>query len=243
MPKGNWRIDTHAHYFPDVYYDYLERHGGLADTLPSARSTTAASPPARSTTTPTTSCAPVVTGSGSSRSPRCRTARARWPRWTARSVSWTSTASVCSPITRARYLGDPSFAPLYEVLDHHGGYVYVHPTGPEVNPAPKLRYGPDIPALNFVYEYTFDATRAMTSLIYNGVLFGSDWPPVHNLFEADNLEKMPFLEGRLPDPRAGDPEPPVDGVYSPRQRIALERTNALAQFPKLRARIPRLSRH
>lgn len=75
------------------------------------------------------------------------------------------------------------------------------------------------------------------------IMFGSDWPAVHSLFVADNVEKMPFLEGRLPDPRAGDPEPPVDGVYSPHQRIALERTNALARFPKLRARIPRLSRH
>lgn len=29
LPKGNWRIDTHAHYSPDVYNDYLKRYGLL----------------------------------------------------------------------------------------------------------------------------------------------------------------------------------------------------------------------
>jgi 6-methylsalicylate decarboxylase len=213
------------------------------------------------------------------------------------------------------YLGNPAFKPLYQALNDHGAYVFVHPTGPAVNPAPNLQYGPDIPSQNFVFEYTWDSTRAITSLIYNGVIrdypdirwhfvhcggtlpflayrlatlhafytpfndvlpegpltyisrlyfddaqaftsaqlqplkslvpadhimFGSDWPPVHNLFAADNVQKMPFLEGNLPLPSAGDPEPPVDEVYTPHERIALERTNALAQLPRLRARIPQL---
>ncbi|MGP4053021.1 hypothetical protein [Streptomyces sp. 2A115] len=43
----------------------------------------------------------------------------------------------------------------------------------------------------------------------------------------------------LPNLKAGDPEPTVDEIYSGRQRIALERTNALEQFPKLKARIRR----
>ncbi|WP_172639207.1 amidohydrolase family protein [Streptomyces tailanensis] len=350
LPKGNWRIDTHAHYFPDVYYDYVERHGGLADTLANVGPW---SPAAHLAFMDRYRIQASVLSFGDLQltlgpvDDRRVTARAvndyahdlvrtRGDRFGIFAVTpMPDVEGAVAEVDRAlgeldldgiclltnyqgRYLGDPSFAPLYEVLDHHGAYVYVHPTGPEVNPAPKLRYGPDIPALNFVYEYTFDATRAMTSLIYNGVLrdhpnirrhfthcggtlpflsyrlatlhaffppfnsvlpegpldyfsrlyfddaqaftaaqllplaslvpadhimFGSDWPAVHNLFEADNVEKMPFLEGRLPDPRAGDPEPPVDGVYSPHQRIALERTHALAQFPKLRARIPRLSRH
>jgi Amidohydrolase len=29
LPKGNWRIDTYAHYSPDLYNDYLKRYGLL----------------------------------------------------------------------------------------------------------------------------------------------------------------------------------------------------------------------
>jgi predicted TIM-barrel fold metal-dependent hydrolase len=215
------------------------------------------------------------------------------------------------------YLGDPSFAPLYEILDDHGAYVYVHPTFTEVNPAPKLCFSPGIPIDDNIFEFTFDVTRSITSLIYNGVLrdypnirwhfthsggalpflayrlatrhasfpplnellpegpltyisrmyfddaqaftaeqlqpllslvpadhimFGTDWPATDGLYTADNVEKVPFLKGRLPLLRTGDPEPPVNDVYSRRRRIALERTNALAQFPELQARIHRSSR-
>src|SRR5262245_51725417 len=33
FPRGNWRIDMHAHYYPQAYYDYLGRIGQLAGTL------------------------------------------------------------------------------------------------------------------------------------------------------------------------------------------------------------------
>jgi predicted TIM-barrel fold metal-dependent hydrolase len=346
LPKGNWRIDTHAHYSPDVYNDYLQRYGVLG-------AITAAYGPWSvdrhlafmdqyriQASVLSFGDIQVTLGPVSDRRTTARAVndyayhlvRTRGDRFGAFGVTpmpdiESSVAEVDRALGdldldgiclltnyRGSYLGDPSFAPLYEVLDKHHAYVYVHPTGPEVNPAPKLFFGPDIPAGNNVFEYTFDATRAMTSLIYNGVLrdypnirwhfthcggalpflsyrlatrhsafppfnevlpegplkyiaqmyfddaqaftaaqlqpllslvpadhimFGSDWPATRHLYAADNVKTMPFLKGKLPVLRAGDPEPPVDEVYHPRQRIALERNNALAQFPKLRSRIRR----
>lgn len=95
---------------------------------------------------------------------------------------------------KGTYLGDPSCKPLYEILNDRHAYVYVHPTGPENNPAPKLCFGPDIPAGNNVFEYTFDATRAMTSLIYNGVL--RDYPNIRWHFTHSG-GALPFLAYRL----------------------------------------------
>jgi len=71
------------------------------------------------------------------------------------------------------------------------------------------------------------------------IMFGSDWPATRHLYAADNVTTMPFLKGCLPNLKAGDPEPHVDEIYSRRRRIALERDNALEQFPKLKARIRR----
>src|SRR5262249_25529523 len=162
---------------------------------------------------------------------------------------------------------------------------------------PQLRFGPGIPALKFIHEYGFDTARAITSLVYNGVvrdypdirwhfthcggtppsqsarplprpsvfapcnqgpperpftypsrlycdeavafssaqlqalrtvvpddhiMFGSDYPACRHLFATDNVKKMPFLEGRVVLPHAGDPEPPAGDVYGPDERIALE---------------------
>ncbi|MEV5842400.1 amidohydrolase family protein [Streptomyces sp. NPDC051985] len=347
LPKGNWRIDTHAHYYPDVYYSYLDRYGRLADTLASVgpwsldahlafmdqyriqasvlsfgdiQLTLGPVEDRRTTAIAVNDCAHDLV-------------RTHGDRFGAFAVTpMPDVAATVTEVERAlgelgldgvclltnyqgTYLGDPSLAPLYEVLDKHHAYAYVHPTGPAVNPAPDLHFGPGIPSLSFMYEYAFDATRSMTSLIYNGVLrdhpnirwhfthcggtlpflsyrlgslhaffppfdsvlpegpyeyianlyfddaqaftvdqleplgslvaadhimFGTDWPAVHNLYAADNVTTLPFLAGRLPDPSTGDPEPPVDDVYGTRRRIALERDNALAQFPRLRARVPRL---
>lgn len=52
------------------------------------------------------------------------------------------------------------------------------------------------------------------------VLFATDWPFTSALF-----------------PAAGDPAPQLDETFSPAERPAVERSNALAQFPALAARI------
>lgn len=346
LPKGNWRIDTHAHYAPDVYNDYLERYGLLGAitgaygpwsvdrhlafmdqyriqasvmSFGDLQVTVGPVEDRRATARAVNDYAHNLVQTRGDRfgifavtpMPDIEGAVAE----VAHALGELDHDGICLLTNyQGIYLGDPSFAPLYEILNEHGAYVYVHPTGPEVNPAPKLNFGPDIPAGNNVFEYTFDATRSMTSLIYNGVLrdypnirwhfthcggalpflayrlatrhsafppfnevlpegpltylsrmyfddaqaftaaqlqpllslvpadhimFGSDWPATRHLYAADNVETMPFLKGQLPVLRAGDPEPPVDEVYSRRQRIALERTNALAQFPKLQERIHR----
>jgi predicted TIM-barrel fold metal-dependent hydrolase len=213
-----------------------------------------------------------------------------------------------------RYLGDPSYAPLYE-LDARAATVCVHPTGPPVDPAPGLRYG-SMPPIDAIFEYTFDTTRAITSLLYNGVLtrypgirwqfahgggalpfllhrlavlhaffppwnadvpdgpleqvaglyfdtalayspaqmlaltqyvpsshivFGSDYPPNRALYAADNRATLGFMDPRqLPDAAHADPEPCLDDVFAPAERIAIERDNALALAPRLAKRIPAL---
>jgi 6-methylsalicylate decarboxylase len=347
LPTSNWRIDTHAHYSPDVYNAYLERHGVL-DAINGAyggpwsvdRHLAFMDQYRIQASVLSFGDIQITLGPVDDRRATARAVndyahdlvQTRGDRFGVFAVTpMPDIEGSVAEVNRAldeleldgiclltnysgTYLGDPSFAPLYEVLNDRGAYVYVHPTGPEVNPAPKLMFGPDIPAGNNVFEYTFDATRSMTSLIYNGVLrdypnirwhfthcggalpflsyrlatrhasfppfnqvlpegpltyisrmyfddaqaftaaqlqpllslvpadhimFGSDWPATRNLYTADNVEKMPFLEGRLPILQAGDPEPPVDEAYSRPERIALERDNALAQFPKLQARIPR----
>ncbi|MEU4385633.1 amidohydrolase family protein [Promicromonospora sp. NPDC023805] len=346
LPKDNWRIDTHAHYSPDVYNDYLQRYG-LLGAITGAygpwsvdRHLAFMDQYRIQASVLSFGDLQVTVGPVADRRTTARAVndyaydlvQTRGDRFGAFAVTpMPDIEGSVAEVNRAlgdldldgvclltnyggTYLGDPSLAPLYEVLNEHGAYVYVHPTGPEVNPAPKLFFGPDIPAGNNVFEYTFDATRSMTSLIYNGVLrdypnirwhfthcggalpflayrlatrhsafppfnevlpegpltylsrmyfddaqaftaaqlqplsslvpadhimFGSDWPATRHLYAADNVETMPFLEGQLPLLRTGDPEPTVDKIYSRRQRIALERTNALAQFPKLRRRIDR----
>ncbi|MFF0483383.1 amidohydrolase family protein [Streptomyces sp. NPDC004435] len=188
------------------------------------------------------------------------------------------------------YLGDPVFAPLMTALDDLGAMVFIHPSTPQ-------RY-PDLGLPPFLYEFTFDTTRALVNMLYKGVyqrfprirwlaahaggtlpyisyrtslltltpaiaqqvgaaglddssphfrkifydtalspapqamksvrelagtervLFATDWPFTSALFLA-----------------AGDPAPQLDETFSPAERLAVERSNALAQFPALATRI------
>ncbi|NGO08326.1 amidohydrolase [Streptomyces sp. HC44] len=346
LPKGNWRIDTHAHYSPDVYNDYLKRYGllgaitGAYGPWSVERHLAFMDQYRIQASVLSFGDLQVTVGPVDDRRATARAVndyaydlvQSRGDRFgifavtpmpdldgsvaeVDRALGELDLDGICLLTNyKGTYLGDPSLKPLYEILNDRGAYVYVHPTGPENNPAPKLCFGPDIPAGNNVFEYTFDATRAMTSLIYNGVLrdypnirwhfthsggalpflayrlatrhsafppfnevlpegpltylkrmyfddaqaftaaqlqplsslvpdshimFGSDWPATRHLYAADNAETMPFLKGSLPNLNAGDPEPTVEEIYNRRQRIALERTNALQQFPKLKARIRR----
>jgi predicted TIM-barrel fold metal-dependent hydrolase len=59
------------------------------------------------------------------------------------------------------YLGDPSLADLYAELDRRGSLVFVHPAVPVERP--NLVYPP------FLFEFTFDTTRAFVNLMYLGV--------------------------------------------------------------------------
>jgi 6-methylsalicylate decarboxylase len=61
------------------------------------------------------------------------------------------------------YLGDRAFEPLMAELDRRGAYVFVHPTFP-----PNGQPLPQHPI--WLYEFPFETTRAITNLIYSGVL-------------------------------------------------------------------------
>jgi predicted TIM-barrel fold metal-dependent hydrolase len=59
------------------------------------------------------------------------------------------------------YLGDPSMSELYAELDRRSAVVFVHPAVPAERP--QLVYPP------FLFEFTFDTTRAFVNLMYLGV--------------------------------------------------------------------------
>jgi predicted TIM-barrel fold metal-dependent hydrolase len=60
-----------------------------------------------------------------------------------------------------RYLGDPAFEPLLSELDARGAWAFVHPTAPAQRP--------DYAIPESIAEFPFDTTRAIISLIFNGV--------------------------------------------------------------------------
>jgi len=63
-----------------------------------------------------------------------------------------------------RYLGDPSFDPLFEDLDRRGAVVFVHPTIPKSSESLSL----GVPG--FAAEFTFDTSRAVANLIWTGAV-------------------------------------------------------------------------
>lgn len=84
-----------------------------------------------------------------------------------------------------RYPGDAEWAPLLDELDRRGAYVLVHPTAP---PYPAEQH----PV--WVYEFPFETTRAVASLISAGA--GERWPRIR--WQLAHLGgAVPFLAGRL----------------------------------------------
>lgn len=190
------------------------------------------------------------------------------------------------------YLGDPSLTPLMNELNSLGAMVFLHPVTP-VKPD-------NIKLPTFLFEFTFDTTRAAINMLYNGVyrvfpkirwllahaggtlpflsyrsaLFTADQALADNLgvpqlSELDALGSYSnlFYDTALsPAPAAmksvrevtdlshilfatdwpfsapvfvvpGDPQPLLSATFSQNERQAVERTNALKQFPKLALRI------
>lgn len=190
------------------------------------------------------------------------------------------------------YLGDPSLTPLMNELNSLGAMVFLHPVTP-VKPD-------NIKLPTFLFEFTFDTTRAAINMLYNGVyrvfpkirwllahaggtlpflsyrsaLFTADQALADNLgvpqlSELDALGSYSnlFYDTALsPAPAAmksvrevtdlshilfatdwpfsapvfvvpGDPQPLLSKSFTQNERLAVERTNALKQFPKLALRI------
>ncbi|MDX6741647.1 amidohydrolase family protein [Actinocorallia sp. A-T 12471] len=86
------------------------------------------------------------------------------------------------------YLGDPRFEPVMAELNRRGAYVFVHPAAPP--PANK----PELLIPDFLYEFTFDTTRAATAMIYSGTI--KRYPKIRfQLAHAGGT--VPFLANRL----------------------------------------------
>jgi 6-methylsalicylate decarboxylase len=60
------------------------------------------------------------------------------------------------------YLGDDALAPLFEELERRAAYVFVHPT----LPPHQLPLAHPV----WLYEFTFETTRAVAQLVYSGTL-------------------------------------------------------------------------
>ncbi|MFE6746472.1 amidohydrolase family protein [Kitasatospora purpeofusca] len=188
------------------------------------------------------------------------------------------------------YLGDPVFEPLLRELDDLRAMVFIHPVTPLACP--------DLGLPPFLYEFTFDTTRALVNMLYKGVYerySGIRWLAAHAggtlpyiSYRASLLTLTPALAQQLgasraadssphfrglfydtalsPAPQAmksvrelagtehilfatdwpfsgplfpgvGDPAPQLDETFGSGERLAVERGNALAQFPALAARI------
>jgi 6-methylsalicylate decarboxylase len=84
------------------------------------------------------------------------------------------------------YLGDPAWTDLYEELDRRSALVFVHPAVPRERPG--LVYPP------FLFEFTFDTTRAFVNLMYLGVF--KNFPNIRWLF-AHAGGTLPYLSFRM----------------------------------------------
>lgn len=188
------------------------------------------------------------------------------------------------------YLGDPVFEPLMRALDDLGVMVFIHPTTPQ-------NY-PDLKLPPFLYEFTFDTTRALINMLYKGVyrrypnirwlgahaggtlpyisfraslltvtpavaqtlgITGADdsSPAFRKLFYDTALSPAPQAMKSVRElagtehilfatdwpfssalfPAFGDPAPQLDETFTSGDRVKVERSNALAQFPGLAKRL------
>jgi 6-methylsalicylate decarboxylase len=98
-----------------------------------------------------------------------------------------------------RFLGDPHFDPVLEMLDGRGAVVFVHPG---LHPSSK---GIALPWPAFMMEYLFDTTRAVVNLIFSRAI--KRYPHIHFIlphagglvpYFAWRLSVSPMIDARLP---------------------------------------------
>ncbi len=87
-----------------------------------------------------------------------------------------------------KYLGDPSFDPIFDELQRRESVVFIHPTHCEAPAEANLGAPP------FVVEYVFDTTRAIVNLIFTGTLTRC---PDMRVILAHGGGAVPFLAQRI----------------------------------------------
>jgi len=91
---------------------------------------------------------------------------------------------------KGRWPGDEYFEPMWQELNRRGAIVYMHPLAPTC--CSNLKYGP---AASMV-EYDFDITRAVASIVVNGVMFR--YPKI-TFITVHSGGAVPMLVGRMKD--------------------------------------------
>jgi 6-methylsalicylate decarboxylase len=133
---------------------------------------------------------------------------------------------------KGRWPGDPYFEPLWQELNRRNAIVYMHPLAPTC--CSNLTYGPSAAMV----EYDFDVTRAVASIVVNGVMFrypNIRWITVHS------GGTVPMLAGRMKDrvPAGSDKYLP-NGLYAELRKWYFDIAHASFPWPMaaLRAFMP-----
>jgi len=89
---------------------------------------------------------------------------------------------------QGKYLGDPSFAPVYAELNRRKAVIYVHPTTPDCCRG----LIPGIPPSSI--EYATDSTRTIANLVFSGTAM--KFPDIRWIFSHSG-GTLPFLTSRF----------------------------------------------
>jgi len=89
---------------------------------------------------------------------------------------------------RGTYLGDPAFDRFFALLAERQAVSFLHPVIPAASDQPTFGLPPSL------YEFTFDTTRAVASLLYSGTL---DRHPDLRLILSHAGGTIPYLAQRL----------------------------------------------
>ena len=91
---------------------------------------------------------------------------------------------------QGRWPGDAHFEPMWHELNRRRAIVYIHPMAPLCCRALEYGAGPG------VLEFDFDVTRAVTSIVFNGVMFRH---PDIRFITVHSGGAVPMLAGRIKD--------------------------------------------